>query len=185
LRSVEDPARDGEGHELLLWGDVWSGEPPRVLDVRARGDVADTLTVGEGGRVSFARDGRTVFLWLAPWPRADTADANAGDGTGGGPADADPDDGDGTAEDRPAPADVQVWHWNDDRILRAQEYNAARDARRTLAAAWHLEDDRLVVLADELDEEAELVAGGRWAVVPDYDPYHVERRFGSGAADWY
>ncbi len=185
LRSVEDPARDGEGHELLLWGDVWAGEPPRVLDVRAREDVPDTLTVGEGGEVSFARDGRTVFLGLAPWPRADTADADPGDGTAGGSAGAGADAGNGTAEDRSAPSDVQVWHWNDDRILRAQEYNAARDARRTLAAAWHLEDDRLVVLADELDEEAELVAGGRWAVVPDYDPYHVERRFGSGAADWY
>ena len=42
-----------------------------------------------------------------------------------------------------------------------------------------------MILGDELEESVDVVAGGRWGLVPDYDPYLFERRFGDGAADWY
>ena len=83
-------------------------------------------------------------------------------------------------------ADVQIWHWNDDDILRAQEYWENRFAQRTLLAAWHVQEDQLTVLGSEYDEPVEMVGDAlRWGIVGDRDPDQVSLRFGLGTTDWY
>ncbi|HKJ01277.1 MAG TPA: prolyl oligopeptidase family serine peptidase, partial [Longimicrobiales bacterium] len=179
LRSVKEERRDEESHDVLVWDDVTTTRGARVLPGSGRPELGDTLRVTEYAGVTFDREGRTVFVGVRPWappapPKPDSGDAAAGD----------------TGDDAPNStsnsdrSDVQVWHWNDDVILRGQEAAASRDERRTLLTAWHA-DDHLVVLGDELQEPVTLVEGGAWGLVPDYTPYHVARRFGDGAADWY
>ncbi|NJD18226.1 MAG: S9 family peptidase, partial [Gemmatimonadetes bacterium] len=141
------------------------------------------LRVTEHSGIAFDAAGRTLFVGLRQW-EAKPARPAAGAG-GGTTGEAGAPKRDSAAAEAVKPADVQVWHWNDDEIIRAQEFYATRDAQRTFLAAWHLDGDRLVVLGDELDEAVEPVSGGAWALVPDFAPYHVQRRFGDGAADWY
>jgi dipeptidyl aminopeptidase/acylaminoacyl peptidase len=193
LRSVASEDHEEETHDVLVWRDVGTGTNPQVLAARPHDVLADTLRVTASGGIAFSDDGRTVFVGLRPWTRSEP-EAGEGEDTGTGRAEeegrradeAKPADDEAEDEDEAVgPADVQVWHSNDDLILRAQEYSARQLAERTLAAAWHLSDERLVVLGTELDEEVRVVAGGRWGVVPDYDPYHVARRFGDETADWY
>lgn len=190
MRSVRSEGREDDTHDVLVWADVSTRTAPRVLAGTGRADLADTLRVTEHAGIDFSRDGRTVFVGLRPWEREEAPAAEAdraedGEGSEGGDS-----DGEGATAGDPmpdvvGPADVQVWHWDDDEILRAQEYRADQLSRRTFLAAWHLDEDRLVRLGDELEEPVEIVAGGRWGVVADHDPYLFERRFGAGTADWY
>ncbi len=185
FRSSEPEGRDGEAQDVLVWRDVASNpDELRVLASQGRAELGDTLGVSEFGGIRFSPDGGTVFVGVRTWQVEDTASD---------PADAAPEGGDEpegdeaeAQEDEIGPADVQVWHWNDDVILRGQESRATFDGRRTHLTAWHVADDRLVVLGDEYEESVQLLGTeARWGLVGDTDPYHVERRFGSGRADWY
>jgi dipeptidyl aminopeptidase/acylaminoacyl peptidase len=87
-------------------------------------------------------------------------------------------------------ADVNIWHWADDRIQTAQIRQASRDRDRTYLAAVHLEEGRLVPLADESMRTVELTRDGRWGVgrddtdfISDWKPrvanyYRVDPRTG-------
>jgi len=187
LRSVRVDGREDESHDLLVWDDARRpGAGPQLLEAVGRADLPDAFRVTEYAGIDFGDGGRSVFVGVRPWEPA--SGAASGDGTteqdDPGREEAGKADGE-KKDDGPGPADVQVWHWNDDLILRAQEYRAAQIRRQTLAAVWHRGGDRFVVLGDELDEPVDIVADGRWGIVPDYDPYLFERRFGAGTADWY
>jgi dipeptidyl aminopeptidase/acylaminoacyl peptidase len=176
LRSVTRDDREGDAHDVLLWRGVVAGAtppPPTVLASRGRADLPDTLRVTEHEGLRWSVDGGIVFVGLRPWPAKQIE------------GEAVPDSTRGDGSDDVGPSEVQVWHWDDDRILRMQEEQAALDRRRTHLAAWHPDDDRLVHLGRDLMEPLTLLADGRHALEADADPYHVERRFGSGRADWY
>ncbi|HSW28633.1 MAG TPA: prolyl oligopeptidase family serine peptidase [Longimicrobiales bacterium] len=172
LRSLKDTARVEDSHDALVWDDVTRTEPPRVLAGAGRPGLGDTLRVTEHAGIAFDAAGRTLFVGLRPWEMAPPRPAAKPDSAA-------------ASSDPVKPADVQVWHWDDDEIIRAQEFYATRDAQRTFLAAWNVDADRLVVLGDELEEPVQMVSGGAWGLVPDHDPYHVQRRFGDDAADWY
>ncbi|GIS79469.1 MAG: hypothetical protein CM1200mP14_10350 [Gammaproteobacteria bacterium] len=120
--------------------------------------------------IDFDATGATVFVGLRDWTAIEANDAESGDSI---------------EDEEISPADVQVWHWDDDQILRSQEYRAEQISRQTFLAAWHVRDDELVILGEDFSEEVEIVADGKWGIVPDYTPYRFQRRFGDGAADWY
>jgi dienelactone hydrolase len=192
LRSVESEDREESSHDVLVWDDPTAG-PPRILAAMGRADLGEDIRVTPYAGVRFSDDGRTLFVGVRTWEHAEveaTDQTGSTDREGDGLAGAEGDLGGVDAgtlnpDDGIDPADVQVWHWNDDQILRAQEYGAARIARQVMTAAWHTDSDRFVVLSDDLEEPVSIVAGGRWGVVPDYTPYLFGRRFGARTADWY
>lgn len=187
LRAVEVEGRDDPGHDLLLWRGLDGPLPDRlpsarILEARGRADLPDSLRLPEASGVSWSDDGRTVFVGLRAWPGDPGATGDDDEEVG----DTDADDADDDEEDDEVdPSPVQIWHWNDDRILRAQEYSEAFDARRTHRAAWHVDEDRLVRLGTELDEPVRVTVDGRWGLVEDLDPYAFERRFGASTRDVY
>lgn len=194
MRSVEAEGRDDVSHDVLVWDDP-TGGAPAVLSALGRGDLDADTRVTEYAGIRFSDDGRTLFVGLRPWEEGDAEEDRPGegddgqDGAAGGGGDgegaAGQQDGAAADDDDVPPADVQVWHWDDDQILRAQEYGANRIARQTMLAAWHVDSDRLVGLGTSTDEPVRLAAGGRWGLVPEFGAYRFERRFGAGSADWY
>jgi dipeptidyl aminopeptidase/acylaminoacyl peptidase len=199
LRSVETEGREEPTHDVIVWNDV-NAPSPEVLLGTAHPDLPDDVRITDFDGIRFSEDGHIVFVGVRAWEPASDESGDSEDGDGdmdGDENEGDDDGGDGEGEanaggDREtddaedvAPADVQIWHSGDDRIVRAQEYRATQLAQRTLTAAWNLDTDRLVVLGEDLEEGVTIVAGGRWALAPDYDPYRFERRFGASTADWY
>jgi len=196
LRSVpsgdDDADDDDVTHDVLVWTDG-GASAVSILSGEGREAGGGRVRITEYDGIDFSDDGRTLFVGVRPWdadPHSDEGDHDGDDDDGAPEGDEGADnspagDTENEAEDEVGPADVQVWHWNDDQIIRAQEYRAGAISRQTLAAAWHLDGDRFVVLGTDLDEPVRVVAGGRWGIVPDYDPYLFERRFGAGSADWY
>ncbi len=87
-------------------------------------------------------------------------------------------------------ADVNIFHWADERISTQQQQEAARDRERTYLAAVHLDESRLVPLADERMRTVDLTRDGRWGIgrddrnyVSDWKPayadyYRVDTRSG-------
>lgn len=188
LRAFEVAGREGPSHDVLVWPDVRGGTLPVVLDASERAELGVDVRVTPYDGITFGADGRTVFVGVRPWDTV--ADEGTGDAEGepsaeGGPEGRSQEGADEEPDGDAGPADVQIWHWDDDEILRAQEYGADRIARRTFLSSWSLDTNAFVVLGDELDESITLADGGRWGIVPDYDPYRVQRRFGAGTADWY
>lgn len=182
MRSFENEDRREASHDVLVWNDVRAGGPT-VLAALEHPALGRDVRITPFSGISFSQDGSTLFVGVRPWePRPEAGDGDDTDELEAGEED---DAGNSEASDDVEPADVQVWHWNDDQVLRAQEYGAGRIARQTMLAAWHSDDGRFVLLGDDLDEPVTVVAGGAWGVVPDYGPYLFERRFGSRAADWY
>ena len=182
MRSVESEDREDDAHDVLVWDDVRDGSAPRLLAALGRDDLHDTYRVTEYGGIEFSSGGETVFVGLRPWEvskddeeveEEDEAEVE------------EEDEAEVEQEEEVEPADVQIWHWDDDQIIRGQEERADQISRRTFAAAWHLDDDELVILGEDLEEDVDIVEGGRWGVVPDYSPYLFQRRFGDDAADWY
>lgn len=183
LRAVEDESREEATHDILVWSDGGSTDGPRVLDARRVPEFGSSMRVTEYAGIAFSDDGRTLFVGVRPWEPTGEEDGEEADDEADVTAPEGDEDADGS--DDVGPADVQVWHWNDDEILRAQEYGAGRISRQTLLAAWHMTNDDVVMLGTELDEPVRMVAGGAWGIVPDHDPYLFERRFGARTADWY
>lgn len=170
MRSVSSEGREGNSYDVLVWEDVRSSSNPWVLSSVDRDDIPNTLRVTDYAGIDFDVTGETVFIGLRDWVVIEANDVELSK----------------TVEDEEVPpADVQVWHWDDDQILRSQEYREEQISRQTLAAAWHLGRDELVILGEDLEEEVEIVADGKWGIVPDYTPYRFQRRFGDGIADWY
>ncbi|MDH3272281.1 MAG: prolyl oligopeptidase family serine peptidase [Gemmatimonadota bacterium] len=173
LRSVDSEGREDSSHDILVWEDPRGSDP--VVMAALGGAVPAEVRVTPFSGIGFSQDGRTIFVGVLPWEPSAVQDSQEDEG-----------EADEEAEDAEVgEADVQVWHWDDDLILRAQEYRADQLSRRSFLAAWHLGSSRFVILGDELDEPVTVIAGGTWGLVPDYDPYRFERRFGAGSADWY
>ena len=191
LRSVDADDRQEPSHDVLVWDDVRTTEA-RVLEAVDGGVPADMRVTPHAG-VRFGADGRSVFFGIRPWERADTespdtaaaTDPGAATAPGAATDTAAATDADVEDDDVVEPADVQIWHWDDDQIIRAQEYRVDQIARLSLLTVWHMDEDRVVVLGDDLEEPVALAGDGRWGLVPDHDPYRFERRFGAGTADWY
>jgi dipeptidyl aminopeptidase/acylaminoacyl peptidase len=68
-------------------------------------------------------------------------------------------------------ADVNIWHWADEAIQPAQQRRATRDRNRSYLAAVHLDNGRMVPLADSLMRSVDLTRDGRWGVGEDPTPY--------------
>ncbi|MEX2570726.1 MAG: prolyl oligopeptidase family serine peptidase [Gemmatimonadota bacterium] len=80
-------------------------------------------------------------------------------------------------------SDVDVFHWNDDRIQTVQRRQADADRNRTGRAMLHLDDRRVVYLADTTPRSTEATRDGRWLLAEDDRRYlsdWEERR-----SDWY
>ncbi|MDH3424689.1 MAG: prolyl oligopeptidase family serine peptidase, partial [Gemmatimonadota bacterium] len=80
-------------------------------------------------------------------------------------------------------ADVNVWHWQDDRIQAQQQRQLQSDRNRTFVAAVHLDDRRLVHLADERMRTVEITKDGRWGIGRDDRDYVSDWR--PDVADYY
>jgi hypothetical protein len=75
-----------------------------------------------------------------------------------------------TGEEEPV-ANVDVWHWKDDRLQSVQMLAASRERDRTLAAALHLSEKKIVKLADSAMASVTIGRDGLWAVGQDDKPY--------------
>ncbi|MDX1494929.1 MAG: prolyl oligopeptidase family serine peptidase, partial [Longimicrobiales bacterium] len=135
---------------LVAFSGIGSGTAPARFDFPAAGPgLRDGWVLSEKGRMVFDADASTLFVATRPqneeledWP------------------------------DEGLPlADVNIWHWQDDRIQSQQQRQLEADRNRTYVAALHLDEGRLVHLADDRMREVEITEDGRWGIGSDGTDY--------------
>ena len=169
LKSVEPGDEEGP-QEVLAWLGLNGGAAVRrVLGASTAGIPEGHSVVGTRGPQWVAR-GSIVAVGMRQ------TDTSEDDGESEENADGDA---------KPEPADVQIWHSKDVYIYPQQQSRLEADRQRTLLAAWHLEDDRIVQLSDDLATDAVLAENGRYAINRDASPYDWGTMFGRRYHDAY
>ena len=195
LKTFPDEAHEDTAHVALAWRGLDREQPTKsVLDPRESASFPSAMRVVEHRAPTWSEDGGTVFLGLQERrpvePRAATEDA-APDEREAGPDDEDEDgedEADGGEEEEDDEDDVpgvEIWHSRDVDPVPWQRVRERELRRENHLAAWHLDDNGLVQLGDDLTEEASVVEGGAYALGRDGTPYEVDGMFRQEFADLY
>jgi len=167
LRSVTRDSKEGPSNVVIAWKGLLGGGD------RQEYSAANDTTFPTGIRIiasrapSWSEDGAIVFVGLAAWPDV------LGDADSKAKADAD-------TEEVPA---VEVWHPKDAIVMPKQKLQANADRRRSMLAAWHLTDRKLVPIARSLDDVATPLRRQARALLVDAGVYAMERSIGRVYAD--
>ena len=151
-------------YTMALWVSENAGEAREVV-TRATAGLPEGWVVSPNQRLSFSDDATRLFFGTAPAPlRKDSTvlDAN-----------------------RP---NVQVWNWDEPVQYTVQQYNVKRDLKKSYAAVYQLNNNKLVQIADVELPDAQLpVKGmGDWAIVSTSKPYSLSSMWeGRTRSDYY
>ena len=151
-------------YTMALWVSENAGEAREVV-TRATTGLPEGWVVSPNQRLSFSDDATRLFFGTAPVPlRKDSTvlDAN-----------------------RP---NVQVWNWDEPVQYTVQQYNVKRDLKKSYAAVYQLNNNKLVQIADvELPDVQLPVKGmGDWAIVSTSKPYSLSSMWeGRTRSDYY
>jgi hypothetical protein len=161
LRTVSDKGFRDTTHTLLAYLNASSATPGRreMNPATAPGFTAG-MRVADARRPEWTDDGSTIFFGLRAREAADSTTK----GRSGGAA--------------PKVSDVQVWHSQDVRIMPMQKVQESQDLQRTLLAAWHVPDGRVVPVAQNLLETTRVLPGGKHATEIDRSAYAWGIMFG-------
>ncbi len=170
FRTVEPASEDGTAYAVLAWRGLDADEPERVVLRPDHTPIGKGIEVSRHGDLRWSDDGSMIALGLR------SRDRNAASKDKEDP-DAD-EEGADEDSDEPELPNLQIWHSSDVRIVPRQMAEKDADAKRTLLAIWHLDDDRLVRIGSDLMEETELLEGWRHAVEQVSAPYPWGKMFG-------
>ena len=151
-------------YTMALWVSENAGEAREVV-TRTTVGLPEGWVVSPNQRLSFSDDATRLFFGTAPAPlRKDSTvlDAN-----------------------RP---NVQVWNWDEPVQYTVQQYNVKRDLKKSYAAVYQLNINKLVQIADVELPDAQLpVKGmGDWAIVSTSKPYSLSSMWeGRTRSDYY
>ena len=151
-------------YTMALWVSENAGEAREVV-TRSTVGLPEGWVVSPNQRLSFSDDATRLFFGTAPAPlRKDSTilDAN-----------------------RP---NVQVWNWDEPVQYTVQQYNVKRDLKKSYAAVYQLNNNKLVQIADVELPDAQLpVKGmGDWAIVSTSKPYSLSSMWeGRTRSDYY
>lgn len=189
FRAKTDERKDGPTQALLSWTDLGAkSERLRTYDPTADPAFPAGMRTVSFRRISWAVDGKTIFLGMAKWDDKPAPPAKTEKGTEAA-SDKEP-------AGRPArssasaavdePSTVEIWHARDVFVMPWQKINAAADRRGNMLAAWHLDSGKLVPLAKDLvNEQVTPVRGTNFATLAEWSKYAFARTIGRPAADLY
>jgi dipeptidyl aminopeptidase/acylaminoacyl peptidase len=180
LRALPDTAFRDTAHVVIAWTNVNTPRAVRTeLQQSATAGFPAGVTVSAARAPEWSADGSIITVGLRPRVPG-TSPLGA--------AELEPDPAEPAAAAVPAgqddtPSDVQIWHARDVRIIPQQKAQEEQDLRRTLLAAWHVGENRLVQIGTELQESAHMLADGRHATETDQSRNAFGTMFGRPGSD--
>lgn len=165
LRSMTLPSKEGATYSLLAWKGLGGTGEPLQYSPTSDTSFPAGMRIMASRTPTWSDDGAIVFVGVAPWLDA-LGDTKASD--------------DKSDDDLAA---VEVWHPKDTIVMPKQKLQASADRRRSMLAAWHVADRRLVQIGKSLDEVVTPIKQQARALVVDTRPYAMERSIGRVYAD--
>ncbi len=130
---------------------LWKRQSDRAEEVT--GSTSSSLpanrVTSDKGALSFSRDGKRLFFGIAR-PADPPSESNA------------------LPEEKVL---ADLWHWKDDYIQPMQKVRATQERNRSYRAVWHIDEQRLTILADETMDSVNPTANGLWAIGQDDRAY--------------
>ena len=180
LRGKTDEHREGSTEVALSWTHLGeASEAAHVYDPTAdQSFPAGMRTVGFQ-KPAWAEDGGVVILGVAKWEEkiVEKKKSAGAEGSGSEAAAAT------KAKDEEEPPSVAVWNWRDVEVMPHQKLGAKRNRERNMLAAWHVEQNKFVVLGTSIYEEVTPLKHQAVAVAANWSAYAMERSIGRPAAD--
>jgi dipeptidyl aminopeptidase/acylaminoacyl peptidase len=132
------------------------------LGAKKTGEAAAPKRIVGSRTPQWSEDGRVIYIGVADWDRK--IESAKGD---------------------EEPSNVEVWHPKDVNVISEQKLRATRDRDRHVVAAWHVDENRLVMLGTNNRETVQLPRTGTRAVALDETPYDTSNMFGRPYTDLY
>ena len=164
MRAVNVDGMVDHSNDVLNWMDVTDPTTLMTFFTQDRSELSENLRITDYTEFEYNSNGKALIFGVKNWDKEENPEEDEVSGVG--------------------ESDVQIWHWDDNQIIRSQEYGASRLAQRSHTTIWDLNTDKINVLGEELDESVRVV-NDIWGIVSDFDPYDFERRFGDSSADIY
>ncbi|MFQ5639798.1 MAG: prolyl oligopeptidase family serine peptidase, partial [bacterium] len=125
LSNRDDVTSKQPAYKLYHWH---IGAPaPKVLAAAGTAGIPDGWWVGEHGQLSFSENGKRLFFGTAPRPEPEPEEEAADD----------------------EKAKLDIWSWTDPLLQPQQLKQLENERKRTYRAVVHLDNGRIVQLADE------------------------------------
>ena len=151
-------------YTLSLWISENGGESRELIN-RTTAGLPNGWVLSPNQPLNFSDDASRLFLGTAPAPlQKDTTIL---------------------AENRP---NVQVWNWDEPVQYTVQNYNVKRDLKKSYAAVYWMNNNKLIQISDEELPNSQLpVKGmGDWAIISTSKPYSVSSIWeGRTRSDYY
>jgi dipeptidyl aminopeptidase/acylaminoacyl peptidase len=188
-RGSERGFRD-TSYAVIAWRGLGAATATKqVLDSTTSG-VAAGMRVAEHRRPEWAKDGSVIFVGLRPRDVSRSgpvilAGSNTGGSTTGSSNSGSVRDSNSNRATPEPVSDVQVWHTKDVRLQQEQKVEEQQDLQRTLVAAWHPAESRVVQIGSDLQETVTILEGAKHATETDAKPYAWGAKFGRVYRDVY
>ena len=155
---------DKHSDELSLWLSESAGEARQLLRRDDEG-MYEGWVISPNADLEFSKDASRIFFGTAPKPlQKDTTLLD---------------------ENRP---NVQVWSWDEPVQYTVQNYNVKKDLKKSYTAVFHLNDKKMVQLADTLlpDISKPKDGSGDYALISTNLPYMISSMWeGRVRTDYY
>jgi len=174
VAAVDD--EDGEPGDAEVW--VWTNEG-EARRVASKQDAPEGFTLPSTNELAWSRDGQRLFFGFK---LVDSDSDSDSENEGEEEPPFDPYDLEAILEDR----GVDVWHWRDPRIIPNQKERWEEfEKDRVFLAVLHLDDDRIIPLADLEMPEVEPTDNPRFAIGRSDLPYLREITWEGRFADLF
>ena len=143
-----DNSREKE-RKTSLWLSL-NGEPAKEIVTKTTTGIPHGYIISPHYKPWFSEDASRIYMGTAPMPQQkDTTILES---------------------NRP---NVQVWSWDEEIQYTIQQHNLAYDLKKSYTAVYHIENKKLIQLADSTLPNIQLPSGGmgEWAVIRTPRPY--------------
>lgn len=167
LAATEDEKGEPEPATLMIW------DGSKTSKAASSDATPDGWHIPSENSLQWTKDGERLFFGLRP-TEADESDEKS-DSTFA------PYDEDALLAER----EVDVWHWNDPLINPHQKKQWSQEQKRTYAAVYHTDSNRIVPLADEVVNETIIPENANRMLARARSPYSKERTWDGSYVDLY
>jgi hypothetical protein len=174
LKGTDDRALRDKRYAVIGFTDVAANAPRKTTyDPASDAAFPRDMTIS-GNREPRWTDDRQALLFGVQYPRRRDTGADAPDGDAGAPDAREGDAGAaparGNADER---VDLVLWHWQDGRLQSQQQVQEQRDRNYSYLAAYRLDSNTFVRLADDDMRTVNVAPRDRWAVGIDDREYEL------------
>jgi dipeptidyl aminopeptidase/acylaminoacyl peptidase len=163
ISDRDDAAASQPRMKIYRWSRQ-AGKADEIISASST-DFRKDLVISEKAALNFSLDGSRLFFGAGPPPEPEKD------------ADKEP------LEDEKVLVDL--WHWKDDYIQPIQKTRVEQERNRSYRAVYHIQEKKLVQLADQTMESVSPSNDGRYAIGADDRAYRRLRDWDAGYSDYY